>query len=49
MSDLLFANTTLVFCEAMQIQMIHLSWLFMWFKDISRLKIILEKSELILI
>ncbi|KAL6330269.1 hypothetical protein AAG906_040193 [Vitis piasezkii] len=46
-SYLLFADDTLVFCEATSFQMTYLSWLFMWFEAISDLKINLDKSELI--
>ena len=46
-SYLLFAEDTLVFCEATSSQVTYLSWLLMWFKAISGLKINLDKSELI--
>ena len=46
-SHLLFADDTLVFCKPSQDQLTYLSWLFMWFKAISRLRINLEKNELI--
>ena len=49
MSYLLFADETFVFYEANQDQMVHLSWLLMWFKVISSLKINFEKSKLILV
>ena len=49
MSHLLFADDTLVFCEASQDQMAYLCWLLMWFKAISGLKINLDKSKLILV
>ena len=29
---MLFTNYTLVFCEASQAQMVHLTWLLMWFE-----------------
>ncbi|RVW92613.1 hypothetical protein CK203_039393 [Vitis vinifera] len=45
-SHLLFANNTLVFCEASEDQMVHLSWLLMWFEAISGLRINLDKSEI---
>ena len=48
-SHLLFADNTFVFYEANQDQMVHLSWLLMWFKVISSLKINFEKSKLILV
>ena len=44
---LLFANDTLVFVKDDQNQLTFLSWLLMWFEDLSGLKINLEKSELI--
>ena len=44
---LLFADDTLVFCEACKVQMAYLSWLLMRFKVILDLKINLDKSELI--
>ena len=46
-SHLLFANDTLVFYEPSLDQMSYLSWLLMWFKAMSRLKVNLDKSELI--
>ena len=46
-SHLLFADDTLVFCQANQDQMTYLSWLLMWFEVVSELRINLEKSELI--
>ena len=46
-SHLLFADDTLVFCQASQNQLIYLSWLLMWFEAILGLRINLEKSELI--
>ena len=36
-----------MFCQAFQDQLIYLSWLLMWFEAVSRLRINLEKSELI--
>ena len=46
-SHLLFADDTLVFCQATQDQLTYLSWLLMWFEAVSGLRINLEKSELI--
>ena len=46
-THLLFADDTLVFCEASQDQMAHLSWLLMWFEAISGLRINLDKSEIL--
>ncbi|RVW85897.1 putative mitochondrial protein [Vitis vinifera] len=46
-SHLLFADDTLIFCEAKEDQLLYLGWLLMWFKAISRLRVNLEKSELI--
>ncbi|RVW67635.1 putative ribonuclease H protein [Vitis vinifera] len=46
-SHLLFADDTLVFCKPSQDQLTYLSWLLMWFEAVSRLRINLEKSELI--
>ena len=46
-SHLLFADDTLVFCEASEDQMVHLSWLLMWFEAISGLRINLDKSEIL--
>ncbi|RVW68827.1 LINE-1 retrotransposable element ORF2 protein [Vitis vinifera] len=48
-SHLLFADDTLVFCEASKDQMVYLSWLLMWFEAISGLRINLDKSEILLI
>ena len=43
----MFVEDTLVFCEATASQVTYLSWLLMWFKTISGLKINLDKSEVI--
>ena len=44
---MLFANDTLIFCEAMEEHLTWLCWLLMWFEAISRLRVNLEKNELI--
>ena len=46
-THLLFADDTLVFCEASQDSMTYLSWLLMWFETISGLRINLDKSEIL--
>ena len=46
-SHLLFADDTLVFCEASEDQMVYLSWLLMWFEAISGLRINLDKSDIL--
>ncbi|KAL6320158.1 hypothetical protein AAG906_004667 [Vitis piasezkii] len=46
-SHLLFADDTLVFCQASQDQLTYLSWLLMWFEAASGMRINLDKSELI--
>lgn len=46
-SQLLFAYDTLVFCEPPLNQLTSLSWLLIWFEVMSRLRVYLEKSELI--
>ena len=46
-SHLFFANDILIFCEVSKENLEYLSWVFMWFKACSDLKINLEKSELI--
>ncbi|WKA03334.1 hypothetical protein VitviT2T_021449 [Vitis vinifera] len=48
-SHLLFADDTLIFCEAGEEQMTFLCWVLMWFEAISGLKVNLDKSELILV
>ena len=47
-SHLLFVDDILVFCEASQDQMAYLSWLLTWFEAISRLRINLNKTEILL-
>lgn len=38
---------SLAFCQASKNQMIFLCWLLMWFEDVSKLRINLDKSKLI--
>ena len=45
---MLFADDTLIFCEAKEEeQLTYLCWLLMWFETISGLRVNLEKIELI--
>ena len=44
---LLYADDTLIFCEANKDQLKYLSWILMWFEALSGLKINLNKSEII--
>ena len=46
-SHLSFVDDIVVSCEASQDQMVYLGWLIMWFKVISRLRIKLDKRELL--
>ena len=46
-THLVFANDTLVFCDASYEQMTFLSWLLMWFEAISGLRINLDRSEIL--
>ena len=47
-SHLLFADT-IIYYGALEDQLLHLSWVLLWFKASSGLKIDIDKSELILI
>ena len=44
---LLYVDDTIILCEAKKEQLLHLSWILLWFEASSRLKINLNKSELI--
>ena len=46
-SHLLYADVTIIFCEAKEEQLLYLSWVLLWFEASSGLKINLYKSELI--
>ena len=46
-SHLLYADDTLIFCQANKEQLKYLSWILMWFEALSGLKINLNKSEVI--
>jgi hypothetical protein len=46
---LLFANDTLIFCEANPKHLRHLCCVFLCFEAVSRLKINLDKLELVLV
>ena len=43
----IYADDTLIFCEANKDQLKYLSWILMWFEALSGLKINLNKSEII--
>nr|CAN69965.1 hypothetical protein VITISV_039410 [Vitis vinifera] len=46
-THLLFADDTIVFCEAKKEALLHLSWILFWFEAASGLKINLDKSMVI--
>ena len=46
-SHLLFADDTVVFCEAKKEYITHLSWILFWFEAASGLRINLAKSEIL--
>ena len=46
-SHLLFADDTIVFCEAKKEDMTYLSWILCWFEAVLGLRINLAKSEII--
>ncbi|XP_034681039.1 uncharacterized protein LOC117910973 [Vitis riparia] len=46
-AHLLFADDTIVFCEAKKEYLTNLSWILFWFEAASRLKINLAKNEII--
>ena len=48
-AHLLFADDTIVFCEAKNEHLSNLSWILFWFEAASRLRINLAKNEIILI
>ena len=49
LTHLFFADDTLVFCSDSRDQLAYLSWILLWFKAISGLKINLDKSSILLV
>ena len=48
-THLLFVNDTLIFCKDTMEEMVHLSWILLWFEAISGLRINLEKSTVMVV
>ncbi|RVW47196.1 Threonine--tRNA ligase, mitochondrial 1 [Vitis vinifera] len=48
-THLLFADDTIIFCEAKKEALLHLGWVLFWFEAASGLKINLDKSMVILV
>ena len=48
-THLLFADDTIVFCEAKKEALLYLGWILFWFEAASGLKINLDKSMVILV
>ena len=46
LTHLLYADDTIIFCGADQIQLVYVRWLLMWFEAISGLRINLSKSKI---
>ena len=43
----MYADDTILFCDAKPEQLMYLGWILMWFEAFSRLRINLSKSEII--
>ena len=48
-THLLFVDDTLIFYKDTEEEMVHLSWILLWFEAISRQKINFEKSTIIVV
>ena len=48
-SHLLFANDTLIFPNAIPGHILHLRHLFIWFEVVSKLKVNMDKSEMVVV